>query len=48
MFPVEIVKAFEPDLAAVYLENHAALLILIVIQGRAVPWPNRGIVNYHR
>lgn len=27
MFPVEIVKAFEPDLAAVYPENHAALLI---------------------
>jgi len=27
MFPVEIVKAFEPALAAVYPENHAALLI---------------------
>ncbi|MBW1714150.1 MAG: 2-hydroxyacyl-CoA dehydratase, partial [Deltaproteobacteria bacterium] len=27
MFPVEIVKAFEPYLAAVYPENHAALLI---------------------
>ncbi len=27
MFPVEIVKAFEPHLATVYPENHAALLI---------------------
>ena len=27
MFPVEIVKAFEPYLATVYPENHAALLI---------------------
>ena len=27
MFPVEIVKAFEPDLVTVYPENHAALLI---------------------
>ena len=27
MFPVEIVKAFEPLLATVYPENHAALLI---------------------
>ena len=25
MFPVEIVKAFEPHLATVYPENHAAL-----------------------
>ncbi|MBW2615641.1 MAG: hypothetical protein JRD02_05660 [Deltaproteobacteria bacterium] len=27
MFPVEIVKSFEPHLATVYPENHAALLI---------------------
>lgn len=27
MFPVELVKAFEPDVATVYPENHAAMLI---------------------
>lgn len=34
MFPVEIVKAFEPHIATVYPENHAAMLNEAILKAR--------------